>query len=101
MSQINIRLDETLKTQAEILFSEMGMNMTTAINLFIRQAVRERAIPFKIDVNPIADDFTIEEKKIIEDGLRQSLADIKAGRVSDSESWLNSKRSQLEAKLNV
>ena len=101
MSQINIRLDETLKTQAEVLFAEMGMNMTTAINLFIRQAIRERAIPFKIDVNPVANDFTIEEKKIIEEGLRQSLADIKAGRISDGESWLSSKRKELEAKLNV
>ena len=101
MSQINIRLDENLKTQAEILFAEMGMNMTTAINLFIRQAVREKAIPFKIDVKPASDDFTAREKKIIDEGLKQSLADIKAGRVGDGREWLSLKRKELKGKLNV
>ena len=101
MSQINIRLDEALKTQAEALFAELGMNMTTAVNLFIRQAIREKAIPFRIDATPVVDDFTVGEKKIIEEGLKKSLADVKAGRVSDGRDWLNSKRKELEDKLNV
>jgi DNA-damage-inducible protein J len=45
---ISVRLDKVLKEDAEILFSELGMNMTTAINLFLRQSVREDKIPFEI-----------------------------------------------------
>ena len=47
-TNINIRMDKSLKEQAEILLSELGMNMTTALNIFLRQTVRERAIPFQI-----------------------------------------------------
>ena len=48
MAQLNIRLDENTKNQAEALFSELGMNLSTAITIFIHQAIRERGIPFSI-----------------------------------------------------
>lgn len=50
MSNINvtIRMDEDLKKQADILFNELGLNLSTAFNVFVRQAVREQAIPFVI-----------------------------------------------------
>lgn len=41
----NIKIDPELKQQAQKLFSELGMDMTTAVNIFLRQAVREQAIP--------------------------------------------------------
>lgn len=44
----NIKIDPELKQQAQKLFSELGMDMTTAVNIFLRQAVREQAIPFRI-----------------------------------------------------
>ena len=47
-TNVCIRIDTELKAQAEELFSEMGMNLTTAFNIFLRQAVRERRIPFEI-----------------------------------------------------
>ncbi|MGD9569111.1 MAG: type II toxin-antitoxin system RelB/DinJ family antitoxin [Sedimentibacter sp.] len=47
-SNLNIRMDAELKKQAEKLFSELGMNMSTAINVFLRQAVRQGSIPFEI-----------------------------------------------------
>ena len=47
-TNLNIRIDRDLKVQADRLFNEMGMNLTTAVNVFVRQAVLERAIPFKI-----------------------------------------------------
>ena len=49
-TNINIRMDKALKEQAESLLSELGMNMTTAFNIFLRQTVRERAIPFQISL---------------------------------------------------
>ena len=50
-TNLSIRMDKELKEQAEQLFSELGMNMTTALNIFVRQAVRQRKIPFEISLN--------------------------------------------------
>ena len=50
-TNINIRMDKALKEQAESLLSELGMNMTTAFNIFLRQTLRERAIPFQISAS--------------------------------------------------
>ena len=50
-TNLSIRIDKELKEQAEQLFSELGMNMTTAFNIFVRQAVRQRKIPFEISLN--------------------------------------------------
>ena len=47
-SSINIRLDTDLKREAEDLFSALGLNMTSAISMFLRQAVRDQAIPFRV-----------------------------------------------------
>lgn len=45
---VNIRIDSDIKKQADLLFNDFGLNFTTAVNAFIRQALRERAIPFQI-----------------------------------------------------
>ena len=45
---VNIRMDKDLKAHADILFSRMGLNMTTAVNTFVRQCLREESIPFQI-----------------------------------------------------
>lgn len=49
---LNIRTDKDIKDQAEAIFNELGLNMTTAINMFLRTAIREHGIPFdlKLDV---------------------------------------------------
>ena len=49
---ITIRMDENDKRDAEKLFSELGLTMNAAFNLFAKQAIREQAIPFKITKNP-------------------------------------------------
>lgn len=50
MKNVNVtfRTDDNLKKQAEVLFSELGLNLSTALNIFLRQAVREQQIPFQI-----------------------------------------------------
>ena len=47
-SNISIRMDSDLKAAAEALFEELGMNLSTAFNIFVRQSLREGGIPFKI-----------------------------------------------------
>jgi DNA-damage-inducible protein J len=74
-TSINIRIDEDLKKQAEYLFSEFGMNMTTAFTIFVKAVVREQKIPFEISMPK--DDFFNEynQNRII-----KAIADIKAGK---------------------
>ena len=47
-TNLNIRTDKDIKEQAEKIFAELGLNMTTAINMFLRTAIRERGIPFEL-----------------------------------------------------
>ncbi|MCL2539169.1 MAG: type II toxin-antitoxin system RelB/DinJ family antitoxin [Oscillospiraceae bacterium] len=47
-TNVSIRLDAKLKKQAEELFSDLGLNMTTAMTMFLRQAIRNQGIPFEI-----------------------------------------------------
>ncbi|GHT78244.1 DNA-damage-inducible protein J [Bacteroidia bacterium] len=52
MTQINIRMDDALKEQADALFTELGLNMTTAFTMFVRQTLRTGGIPFAVTTNP-------------------------------------------------
>jgi len=46
--RVTIRVDKNLKERAEDLFERLGLNMTTAFNVFLRKAVDEEAIPFTV-----------------------------------------------------
>ncbi len=45
---MSIRMDKELKKQADTMLADMGLNMTTAMNMFLRQVVRQGKIPFEI-----------------------------------------------------
>ena len=47
-TNLTIRIDSSLKDEAESLFKDLGMSLSTAFNIFLRQAVRMQAIPFSI-----------------------------------------------------
>ena len=49
---VTIRMDDELKAQADALFDELGMSFTTAINVFVKQALREGGIPFEVTTQP-------------------------------------------------
>ena len=51
VSNISFRIDSDIKNKADTLFAQLGMNMTTAFNIFLRQSVREGCIPFEITIN--------------------------------------------------
>ena len=50
-TNISIRMDSELKAQADELFAELGMNLSTAFNVFVRQSIRDGGIPFIISLN--------------------------------------------------
>ena len=52
MAQVNIRVDDTVKAKAESACSDMGMSITTAINIFLVKLGNERRIPFEVSAQP-------------------------------------------------
>lgn len=72
-SNVSFRIDTELKEQADALFQALGMNMTTAFNIFLRQSVREGCIPFTVTLNtPNADTVAalLEARQIMERPVR-------------------------------
>ena len=47
-SSLQIRIDSNLRKEAEILFSNAGLDMSSAIRLFLRQSVIRRRLPFEV-----------------------------------------------------
>ena len=45
---VTIRMDKQLKAQADELFADLGMSLSSAVSIFVKQAVREQRIPFEI-----------------------------------------------------
>ena len=69
-TNLNIRTDKEIKNQAEEIFNELGLNMTTVINMFLRTVVREYGIPFesKPDVPQKTEaEAALESKKMLTD----------------------------------
>lgn len=76
-TNLNIRIDKGVKEQAEAIFNELGFNMTTAVNMFLRTAIREHGIPFDLKLE-VPNETTAAA---IEEG-RSLLADPSAPRYS-------------------
>ena len=50
-TNLNIRTDKEIRTAAERIFNELGLNISTAVNIFLRQAIRENGMPFDLKLN--------------------------------------------------
>ena len=46
MAVLQIRLDDDLKKQASIVFDELGLDLSTAVRMFLKKAVSEKGLPF-------------------------------------------------------
>ena len=71
---VTIQLDKEVKENAERMFNDFGMNLSTAFNVFVRQALRQGKIPFDI-----YDPFYSEKNQ---ERLARSIADAEAGKVT-------------------
>ncbi|MDD5924776.1 type II toxin-antitoxin system RelB/DinJ family antitoxin [Ellagibacter isourolithinifaciens] len=49
---VTIRVEREVRDAANELFDELGVNITQAVNMFLKQAIRERRIPFEVTAQP-------------------------------------------------
>lgn len=73
MAQINLRIDDDVKLNAEKTLNEIGLSMSTAINIFLKTVVRENRIPFELSADPFYSSSNIEE-------IERRVADIRSGK---------------------
>lgn len=76
-SNLCIRMDENLKKQFDHLCDELGLTMSTAINIFVKKFIREKGMPFALSIN----DYNEETQKAIVDvekgiGLSKTFTDV-------------------------
>lgn len=72
MAQINLRVDDDVKRKAEKTFNDIGLSMSTAINIFLKTAIRENGIPFELSADPFYSKENIAE-------LEKRVFDIQSG----------------------
>ena len=84
-SNVSFRIDSDIKNQADSLFAQLGLNMTTAFNIFLRQSIREGCIPFNVTINTpnietvaalleaerISSDSTVKRYSEVEEALKE------------------------------
>ena len=73
MAQISLRVDDDVKINAERTFDEIGLSMSSAINIFLKTVVRENRIPFELSADPFYDKENIRE-------LERRVNELKSGR---------------------
>jgi DNA-damage-inducible protein J len=73
MAQINLRVDDDVKRSAEKTLDEIGLSMSTAINIFLKTVVRERRIPFELSADPFYSRENMAE-------LERRVADLNSGK---------------------
>ena len=93
LASLNVKIDRTVKKNADYIANAMGMTLSTAINIFVRQMVYEKAIPFKIHV---VDNEAAQFHKLLDD-MRSSAAE--RGFMSDDEinAEINAARVEMKA----
>lgn len=72
MANLQIRIDDTLKEQAQAVVQDMGLDLSGAIRIFLAQVVKENGLPFRPTNEPF---YSVKNQE----ALRRSAAQIKAG----------------------
>ena len=78
-TNFSVRMDSEIKRQCEALYGELGMNLTTAINVFLRQSLRAGGFPFEVKLDqpnkePIA--AMLEAERIAKDPSIKHYSDV-------------------------
>ncbi len=71
MTQINLRVEDSVKLNAEQVCADLGLSLSSAINIFLKKLGRERRIPFEVSVDPFYSDENMAR-------LKRSIAQMEA-----------------------
>jgi len=78
MAQISLRVDDDVKRGAEQALNDIGMSMSTAVNVFLRKVAKEKRIPFELSIDPFYSENNIHY-------LENVMQDIKNGKAHFTE----------------
>ena len=82
MAQICLRVEDNIKKSAEAIYKEMGLSISSAVNIFLAKLVSERAIPFEVSApDPFYKDENIAN-------LEKKMKDFKEGKLNFKEQEL-------------
>lgn len=72
-TNLQVRIDTGLRNDAQAVFDSLGMDMSTAVRMFLRQVVVERGLPFRPSLDPFYNPVNIAH-------LKKAMDDVRAGR---------------------
>ena len=84
MVQVKILVDGNIKREAEKIFDDIGISMSTAINIYLKAVVRENRIPFELSVDPFYSDANMSR-------LRESIRQVRDGEMELTEHEIENK----------
>lgn len=67
-TQINLKIDSKLKEEAQDLYADLGLSLSTAITMFLKKSVMEDGIPFKVQRKEVINKDTLEALEEIKNG---------------------------------
>lgn len=73
MAQISLRIEDDVKKKAEQACADIGMSLSTAINIYLKKLGREKRIPFEVSVDPFYSESNMEH-------LRRGVEALNAGK---------------------
>lgn len=73
MAQINLRIDDDVKRNAEQVCADIGLSLSTAINIYLKKLGREKRIPFEVTADPFYSDENMAR-------LREAIRSIETGK---------------------
>jgi DNA-damage-inducible protein J len=98
MAQVSIRIDDNIKEQTDAILTDLGLSMSTAFNMFARQIIKQRGIPFPITMgtDSLAANDSLEEIR-----TRAILALQRAGQQSVANGTDNMTMEEIDAEIAV
>ena len=77
MSQISLRIDDEIKSNAERTLNDIGLSMSAAITIFLKTVIRENKIPFELSADPFYSEENMTELKRRIDSVRTGESTLK------------------------
>ena len=92
-TNMNIKVDVEVRDEAKILFGQMGFDMTTAVNIFVLAAIREKGIPFPLTTvsKQLSEDEAIA---VLASRMRKAEAQERAGQMRSFDDFVSEMKSK-------